>query len=111
MKAMKRILAFIRPKKWTAVQEALDQIAVERMTVGDVLGFAGQTQGGFPFELAQYVMLMIVVNDDFLDRTIEMIEKVARTGTQGAPGDGKIFVIPADDAIRISSGLRGKGAV
>ena len=109
---MKRILAFIRPKKWTAVQEALSQIAVERMTVGDVLGFADHTKkDGFPIELAQYVLLMIVVNDDFLDRTVEMIEKVARTGTQGAPGDGKIFVLPIDDVIQLSNGLRGKGAV
>ena len=108
---MKRILAFIRPKKWTAVQEALSQIAVERMTVCDVLGFADHTQIGFPVELAQYVQLMIVVNEDFLDRAVEMIIKVARTGAQGTPGDGKIFVLPADDAIRISSGFRGKGAV
>ena len=108
---MKRIIAFIRPKKWTAVQEALRHIAVERMTVGDVLGFADRTQGGFPVELAQYVALMICVNDDFLARTVETIEKVARTGSQGAPGDGKIFVLPIDDAIQIQSGLRGKGAV
>ena len=108
---MKRIVAFIRPKKWTAVQEALSQIAVERMTVGDILGFADHTRGEFPAQLAPYVQMMIVVNDDFLDRTIEMIVKVARTGSQGAPGDGKIFVLPADDAIQISNGLRGKGAV
>ena len=108
---MKRIIAFIRPKKWTAVQEALGQVAVERMTVGDVLGFADHTHGKIPVELAQYVQVMIVVNDDFLDRTIDVIKKVARTGAQGMPGDGKIFVLPADDAIQIKSGSRGKGAV
>ena len=108
---MKRILAFIRPKKWTAVREALSQVAVERMTVGDVLGFADQTPGKIPVELAQYVLVMIVVNDDFLERTIEVIEKIARTGSHGMPGDGKIFVLPAEDAIQIKSGLRGKGAV
>ena len=108
---MQRIIAFIRPQKWTAVKEALDQIAIERMTVGDVLGFADHVKGKFPVELAQYVQVMIVVNDDFLDRAVEMIVKVARTGVHGTPGDGKIFVLPAVDAIRISSGLRGKGAV
>ncbi len=108
---MKQIIAFIRPKKWTAVQEALSQIAVERMTVGDVLGFADRTQGEIPVELAQYVQLTIVVNDDFLDRTVEMIAKVARTGSQGTSGDGKIFVLPTDETIQIRNGLRGKGAV
>jgi len=108
---MKRILAFIRPPKWAAVQEALSQIAVERMTVSDVLGFADCSQGKFPVELAQYVSLMICVNDDFLDRTVETIRKVARTGSQGTSGDGKIFVIPVDDTVQIKSGQRGKGAV
>ena len=108
---MKQIIAFIRPKKWTAVYESLRQIAVERMTVGDVLGFADKTQSEIPVELAQYVQVTIVVNDDFLDRTLEVIEKVAKTGSQGAPGDGKIFVLSADNAIRIRSGLCGKGAV
>ena len=108
---MKRIIAFIRPKKWTAVQEALREIAVERMTVGDVLGFADRTCGKFPVELAQYASLMICVNDDFLTRTVETIEKVAKTGSKGAVGDGKIFVLPVDDAIQIKNGLRGKGAI
>ena len=108
---MKRILAFIRPKKWTAIQDALSQIAVERITVGDVLGFADRAEGRFPVELAQYVQVMIVVNDDFLDRTVATIEKVAKTGSQGMPGDGKIFVLPVDDTIQIKNGSRGKGAV
>ncbi len=111
---MKIIVAHIRPKKWTAVQEALSQIAVERMTVGDVLGYAEDplldilSGSG---ELKQYVQIIIVVNDDFLDRTVEMIQKVARTGASGAKGDGKIFVIHTDEVIRIKTGLRGKGAV
>ena len=108
---MKKIMAFIRPKKWTTVQEALSQIDVERMTVGDVLGFADKTQGVIPVELDQYVHLLIIVNDDFLDRTVEMIKKVARTGSKGAQGDGKIFVLPAEETVRIKDGLRGKGAV
>jgi nitrogen regulatory protein P-II 1 len=51
------------------------------------------------------------VNDDFLDRTIEAIESVARTGPEGNIGDGKIFVLPMEEAIQVSDHLRGPGAV
>ena len=108
---MKRIIALIRPKKWTAIREALSQIAVERMTVSDVLGYADSVHGKFPVENAQYVQVVIVVNDDFLDRTVSTIEKVAKTGKDGMSGDGKIFVLPVDDTIQIKNGSRGKGAV
>ena len=112
---MHMIVAFIRPKKWTAVQEALEQIEVERMTVADALGFADNTPSpetkGFPQKLTQVVWLEIIVNDDFLERTIEMITRVARTGTEGQSGDGKIFVAPVDNVVRIHDGYSGKGAV
>ena len=61
--------------------------------------------------LLRKVALEIVVNDDFLDRTINTIISVARTGPEGTIGDGKIFVLPAIDAIQISEGQRGPGAV
>lgn len=111
---MKMIAAFIRPKKWSAVQEALGQIEVDRMTVADALGFADTPATGektIPKTLAQYVFLEIIVNDDFLERTVEMISKVARTGNEGLIGDGKIFVLPVDDVVRIHDGFHGKGAV
>ena len=57
------------------------------------------------------IVLEIVVNDDFLERTVRTIELAARTGPEGTTGDGKIFVVPADDTIVISDGSRGPGAV
>lgn len=109
------IIANIQPKKWPAVHEALSQIEVERMTVMDVLGFADTPTGiktnTFPQRLSQIVWVEILVNDDFLERTVETIVRVARTGSAGRPGDGKIFVIPVDDVIRVHDGFHGKGAV
>jgi len=57
------------------------------------------------------VALEIVVNDDFLERTIDTVINVARTGPEGSIGDGKIFVVPLDDAVQLADGSRGPGAV
>ncbi len=57
------------------------------------------------------VFIEIIVNDDFLEKTVEMISRVARTGVEGQAGDGKIFVIPVQNAVRIHDGYSGKGAV
>lgn len=111
---MKMIVALIRPKKWSAVQEALSQIEVDRMTVADALGFADTVKTNmrsFPKQLSQCVFVEIIVNDDFLDRTVEMLQKVARTGLEGLPGDGKIFVMPVDDVVRVHDGSHGCSAV
>jgi nitrogen regulatory protein P-II 1 len=56
-------------------------------------------------------MLEICVNDDFLDRTIEVLTSIARSGMEGSIGDGKIFILPMDEAITIDVGGRGPGAV
>jgi nitrogen regulatory protein P-II 2 len=110
---MRLILALIRPTKLQAVQEALANMGVERMTVCDGLGYAqqrGDTKGesvaGRP-HFRRKVALEIAVNDDFLDRTVETIAHVARTGRTGAVGDGKIFVLPIDDVVRLSDAVRG----
>ena len=57
------------------------------------------------------VIIEIVVNDDFLQRTIETISRVARTGQEGASGDGNIFVLPAIDIYNVANHSRGPGAV
>jgi nitrogen regulatory protein PII len=62
-------------------------------------------------ETHSQVALEILVNDDFLERTLEAIVNVARTGPTGSIGDGKIFVLPAEEVIRVSDGIRGKEAV
>jgi nitrogen regulatory protein P-II 1 len=115
---MRLVLALIQPTKLQAVQEALAKIGVERMTVCDALGY-GQQRGqrldagvaGERATLLRKVALEIAVNDDFLERTIETITAVARTGPGGAIGDGKVFVLPVEEVIRLSDTIRGPEAV
>ncbi len=112
--AVKLVIAIIQPTKLSAVREALEKIEVKRMTVCDAQGFGRQRGRTEMFRGHEYtttllrkVALEIVVNDDFLDRTVEMIISTARTGPEGTIGDGKIFVLPADQAIQINNGGRG----
>jgi nitrogen regulatory protein P-II 1 len=115
---MKLIIAIIQPTKLDAVQKALARLDVQRMTVSDAMGYARQrgqieTYRGHEYKtnLLRKVALEIAVNDDFLDRTIECLEEVARTSSEGHIGDGKIFVLPMEEAIQINDGYRGKGAI
>ena len=115
---MRMVIAIIQPTKLSAVREALAKIGVTRMTVCDAQGYArqrGQTgmyRGNeYKINLLRKIALEIVVNDDFLDRTIETVAQVARTGPEGNIGDGKIFVLPAEEAIEISRCTRGPEAV
>jgi nitrogen regulatory protein PII len=115
---MKFVIAIIQPTKLGAVQEALSGVGVERMTVCDAQGFGrqrGQTElyRGVEYKtnLRRKVALEIAVNDDFLDRTLETIANVARTGEDGNIGDGKIFVLPCEEAIDRGGAVRGPEAV
>jgi nitrogen regulatory protein P-II 1 len=115
---MKLILAIIQPTKLAAVREALQRVGVERMTVCDSQGFGRQrgqtaTYRGIEYKtnLLRKVSLEIVVNDDFLERAVDTILQVARTGSEGNIGDGKIFILPADEAITIDNETRGPSAV
>ena len=115
---MKLVIAIIQPTKLKAVQEALAKVGVERMTVCDAQGFGrqrGQTETyrGVEYEsrLLRKIALEIAVNDDFLDRTIDVIETVARTGPSGNIGDGKIFVLPMDQVWQIGGTVRGPEAI
>jgi nitrogen regulatory protein PII len=112
------LFAVIQPNKLQAVQEALNHIGVQRMTVVDAQGYGRQKGHSASYRGVEYhvnllrkVTLEICVNDDFLERTIETISSIARTGSEGSVGDGKIFVLPALDAITIDDGQRGPGAV
>ena len=112
---MRMVLALIQPTKLKAVQEALHKIGVERMAVCDALGYGqqlGQTgadAGGG--KLLRKVALEISVNEDFLDKTVETIARVARSGQSGSIGDGKIFVLPVEEVVRLSDNVRGPEAV
>jgi nitrogen regulatory protein P-II 1 len=115
---VKLIIAVIQPTKLSAVREALDRIGVTRMTVCDAQGYArqrGRTElyrgHEYKTHLLRKIALEIVVNDDFYERTVEVLTSVARTGPEGEIGDGKIFAVPALAAIQISDGQRGPGAV
>jgi len=115
---MKVVLAIIRPTKLDAVREALGRIEVTRMTIADAQGYGQQRGHGEMYRGREYQTLLlrkvaveIVVNDDFLERTIETVIQAARTGPEGTIGDGKIFVLPADEVIQISDGSHGPGAV
>ena len=115
---MRMIVAIIQPTKLEAVREALNKIGVTRMTVCDAQGFGrqrGQTEmyrgNEYKTNLLRKIALEIVVNEDFLERALETIVGVARTGPEGNIGDGKIFVIPALEAIEITPNVRGPEAV
>ncbi|MBY0587348.1 P-II family nitrogen regulator [bacterium] len=115
---MKLIIAIIQPSKLEAVKEALAQVEVFRLTVMDAQGF-GRQKGyteiyrgrEFTGNLLRKVELQIAVNDDFLERTVHAIIEAGRTGDQGKVGDGKIFVLPIEDCIRIRTGERGPEAI
>lgn len=115
---MKLILAVIQPTKLQAVREALEKIEVERFTVLDAQGYARQRGHAEMYRGAEYkinllrkIVVEIAVNDDFLDRTIDVLVNVARTSTDGHFGDGKIFVLPLEDCWQIGGDQRGKGAI
>jgi len=116
---MKMIFAVIQPTKIDALQQALTKIGVTRMTVCDAQGYArqrGRTEmyRGLEYKvnLLRKIVLEIAVNDDFLERTVDCITEVARTGPEGTIGDGKIFVVPMDEAIQIGGHTtRGKEAI
>ena len=115
---MKMIVAVIQPTKLYALREALVRIGVTRMTVCDSQGYGrqrGQTQmyrgREYRTNLLRKVALEIVVNDDFLERTVETIQNVARTGPEGSIGDGKIFVVPVERTVQLGGVGEGPGAV
>lgn len=115
---MKLIVAVIQPTKLRALKDALAAVGVERITICDSQEFAKST-GRIPIyrgveyrtDVLRKITLEIVVNDDFLDRTVSTIQEVARTGTYGNDGDGKIFVVRCDQAIEFWPEKRGPGAV
>lgn len=115
---MKMIVAIIQPSKLEAVKEALSAVEVVRLTVSDVQGF-GRQKGHteiyrgheYTVNLLRKVKLEIAVNDDFVEPTVKALVQSGRTGEEGKVGDGKIFVMPLDDCIRIRTGERGSDAI
>jgi len=115
---MKLIIALIQPTKLEAVKEALSRVEVFRLTVMDVQGF-GRQKGStevyrgheVTVNLLRKIELQIAVNEDFVEPTVNAILEAGRSGPDGKIGDGKIFILPLDDCIRIRTGERGPEAI
>ena len=112
---MKMVTAIIKPFKLDEVREALSDIGVQGITVTEVKGFGSQKGHTELYRGAEYVVdflpkvkIEAAVADDLVDRTIEAIEGAARTGKIG---DGKIFVAPLEQVIRIRTGETGPDAI
>ena len=111
-------IAIIQPSRLESVKQALSEVEVFRLTVLDVQGFGRQrghaeTYRGHEISvnLLRKVQLQIAVNDDFVEPTIAAIVKGGRSGEHGEIGDGKIFVLPMDECVRIRTGERGNEAI
>ena len=124
---MKLIIAYIQPERLNAVKQALFAREIYKMSVTNALGCGKQggylhlyrcgKQGGYlhlyrgaveEVTLHKKMRLAIAVNDHYIDKTIEAIIEGARTGDIG---DGKIFVLPMDECVRIRTGERGPSAI
>ncbi|MFC2163220.1 P-II family nitrogen regulator [Candidatus Altiarchaeota archaeon] len=112
---MKLIIAYIRPEMLDSVKKELDKREVHRMSVSMAKG-CGQHKGYVEsyrgakkdVNLLPKMRLEIAVNDDYVETTIEGVIDAARTGNIG---DGKIFVLPLEDCIRIRTGEKGPDAI
>ena len=115
---MKLIIAIIQPSHLEDVKAALSEVEVVRLTIMDVQGF-GRQKGHteiyrgreIGINLLRKVQLQIAVNEDFVEPTINAIIQGGRTGEEGKVGDGKIFILPMEDCIRIRTGERGPEAI
>ena len=115
---MKLIIAIIQRDKLERVKHALSEVEVFRLTILDVQGFGRQlghaeTYRGheIAINLLRKVQLQIAINDEFVEPTIQAIQKGGRSGVTGEIGDGKIFILPMDECVRIRTGERGEEAI
>lgn len=112
---MKKIEAVIKPFKLDEVREGLSEVGVTGLTVTEVKGFGRQKGHTELYRGAEYVVdflpkvkIEVIVTDDKVEPTVEAIVAAAQTGRIG---DGKIFVLPVEDVIRIRTGERGADAI
>lgn len=112
---MKYIIAIIQPHRLDPVREALSEVGVSGLTVTEVKGYGRQKGHTEIYRGAEYavhylpkVKLEIAVSDDQSERVMEVLSNEARTGNIG---DGKIFVLPLESAVRIRTGETGDSAV
>ncbi len=112
---MKKVEAIIKPFKLDEVKDALNEIGIEGITVSEVKGFGRQKGHTELYRGAEYVVdfipkvkLEIAISDDLVAKVVETIENTAKTGRIG---DGKIFIHPLEEAVRIRTGEKGEEAI
>jgi nitrogen regulatory protein P-II 1 len=112
---MKKLEAILKPFKLEEVKEGLSSLVIQGMTVSEVKGFGRQKGHSEIYRGAEYtvdfvpkVKVEIVVDDEFVGKAVEIILSEAKTGNIG---DGKIFVMPVEEAYRIRTGEQGKDAI
>jgi nitrogen regulatory protein P-II 1 len=112
---MKKVEAIIKPFKLDDVKDALNEVGVHGMTAVEVKGYGRQRGHTELYKGAEYVVdflpkvkVEVVVDDDMVAKVVDAIERAARSGKIG---DGKIFVIPVDEVVRIRTGERGSDAL
>lgn len=112
---MKKIEAIIKPFKLDDVKEAINEIGIKGMTISEVKGYGRQKGHTEIYRGAEYVVdfipkikIEIIVEVNQVDEVVERIRQAAHTGKIG---DGKIFVLPVDQVIRVRTGEKGKEAI
>ncbi len=112
---MKKVEAIIKPFKLDDVKEALGQVGVLGMSVSEVKGFGRQKGHSELYRGAEYIVdflpkikIEVVVPDELVEKVVLALSDAARTGKIG---DGKIMVVPVEDAVRIRTGERGDAAL
>jgi nitrogen regulatory protein P-II 1 len=112
---MKKVEAIIKPFKLDDVKESLSNLGVKGLTVSEVKGFGRQRGHREVYRGAEYqvdfvskIKIEVVIENDMIAEVVKLIQEKAKTGQIG---DGKIFIIPVEDAIRIRTGETGKDAI
>jgi nitrogen regulatory protein P-II 1 len=112
---LKKVEAIIKPFKLDEVKEALNEIGIQGITVSEVKGFGRQKGHTELYRGAEYVVdfipkikMEIIVSDETAAKVVEAIEQAAKTGRIG---DGKIFITPVEEVVRIRTGERGEDAL
>ena len=112
---MKKIEAIIKPFKLDEVKEALNEIGIQGMTITEVKGYGRQKGHKEIYRGAEYVVdfipkikIEIIVEAGMADQVVDKIREAANTGKLG---DGKIFVLPVEEVVRVRTGEKGKDAI
>jgi nitrogen regulatory protein P-II 1 len=112
---MKKIEAIVKPAKLDAIKEALNKVGIQGMTISEVKGYGRQKGHKEIYRGAEYIIdfvpkikIEIVIDTSMADKVVETIREATNTNTIG---DGKIFILPVEQALRVRTGEKGKEAI